>query len=41
VLLGAGDSLFGRADRDKQMLKLREHETYANGIVKAIYDVTR
>jgi dihydrofolate reductase len=41
VLLGAGKSLFGRSDRDKRMLTLREHETYANGIVKAIYDVTR
>ncbi len=41
VLLGAGKSLFGRADRDKQMLTLRESESYANGILKAIYDVRR
>ena len=41
VLLGAGKSLFGRADRDKQMLTLRESQTYRNGILKLIYDVTR
>ncbi|GHG15810.1 deaminase reductase [Streptomyces albogriseolus] len=41
VLLGAGKSLFGRADRDKQMLALRESETYSNGIVKLVYDVRR
>lgn len=41
VLLGAGKSLFGRADRDKQLLRLRESETYSNGIVKLIYDVGR
>ena len=41
VLLGAGKSVFGRADRDKQLLKLRESETYSNGIMKLIYDVTR
>ncbi|PSK81395.1 dihydrofolate reductase [Murinocardiopsis flavida] len=39
VLLGAGKSLFSRADKDKQMLRLREAETYPNGIVKVIYDV--
>jgi dihydrofolate reductase len=37
VLLGAGKSLFGRADRDKHMLTLRESETYSNGILKLIY----
>jgi dihydrofolate reductase len=41
VLLGAGKSLFGRADRDKQMLTLRESETYSNGILKLVYDVKR
>jgi len=41
VLLGAGKSLFGRADRDKQMLALRESESYSNGILKLIYDVRR
>jgi len=41
VLLGAGKSLFGRADRDKQMLRPRESETYSNGILKLVYDVKR
>jgi dihydrofolate reductase len=41
VLLGAGKSLFGRADRDKYMLRLRESETYSNGILKLVYDVER
>ena len=40
VLLGAGKSLFGRADRDKHMLTLRESETYSNGILKLVYEVT-
>lgn len=39
VLLGAGKSLFSDADRDKQMLRLRESHSYPNGIVKLIYDV--
>jgi dihydrofolate reductase len=41
VLLGAGKSVFGRADRDKQMLTLRESESYSNGILKLVYDVKR
>ncbi|WP_327721650.1 dihydrofolate reductase family protein [Streptomyces sp. NBC_00490] len=41
VLLGAGKSLFHRADRDKQMLSLRESASYSNGIMKLIYDVKR
>ena len=41
TLLGAGKSLFGRADRDKHMLTLRESESYSNGIVKLVYDVKR
>jgi hypothetical protein len=41
VLLGAGKSLFGRADRDKHMLALRESESYSNGILKLVYDVKR
>ena len=41
VLLGAGKSVFGRADRDKQMLRLRETQSYSNGIVKMVYDVVR
>lgn len=39
VLLGAGKSLFSRADKDKQVMRLRESEAYPNGIVKVIYDV--
>ncbi|MBU2667808.1 dihydrofolate reductase family protein [Actinoplanes bogorensis] len=39
VLLGAGKSIFSRADNDKRMLKLRESEPYANGVVKMIYEV--
>jgi dihydrofolate reductase len=41
VLLGAGKSLFSRADKDKQVLSLRESAGYPNGIVKLIYDVVR
>ncbi|MFF4273362.1 dihydrofolate reductase family protein [Streptomyces sp. NPDC001536] len=41
VLLGAGKSLFHRADSDKQMLSLRESESYSNGILKLVYDVKR
>ncbi|MET8153168.1 dihydrofolate reductase family protein [Actinoplanes sp. NPDC049668] len=41
VLLGAGKSLFDRADRDKHMLALRESESYKNGILKLVYDVRR
>ncbi|MFI2711315.1 dihydrofolate reductase family protein [Micromonospora sp. NPDC018662] len=39
VLLGAGKSLFSAADRDKQMLRLRESAAYPNGVLKLIYDV--
>jgi dihydrofolate reductase len=39
VLLGAGKSLFSRADKDKQTLNLRTSEAYPNGVVKMIYDV--
>jgi dihydrofolate reductase len=41
VLLGAGKSLFSKADKDKQALSLRESAAYPNGIVKLIYDVVR
>ena len=41
VLLGAGKSLFSRADRDKQRLSLRASSAYPNGVVKLIYDVVR
>jgi dihydrofolate reductase len=39
VLLGAGKSLFSKADNDKRSLRLRESEAYSNGILKLIYDV--
>lgn len=39
VLLGAGKSVFSTADKDKQVLRLRESEAYPNGIVKLVYDV--
>ena len=39
TLLGAGKSLFSRADRDRQKLVLRASDTYPNGILKLIYDV--
>lgn len=39
VLLGAGKFLFGRDDRDKRHLRLRESESYANGVTKLVYDV--
>ncbi|MCP2290249.1 dihydrofolate reductase family protein [Nocardia amikacinitolerans] len=41
VLLGAGKSLFSRADRDKQQLRLKESASYSNGVTKLIYDVVR
>ncbi|ADD42383.1 dihydrofolate reductase family protein [Stackebrandtia nassauensis] len=37
VLLGAGKSLFSRADLDKRVLRLRESEAYPNGVLKVIY----
>jgi dihydrofolate reductase len=39
VLLGAGKSMFSREDRDKQQLRLRESESYSNGVTKVVYDV--
>lgn len=39
VLLGAGKSLFSTVDRGRQQLRLRGSEAYANGVVKAVYDV--
>lgn len=41
LLLGAGKSVFSRADRDQQKLSLRESAAYSNGIVKVLYDVVR
>ena len=39
VLLGAGKRLFSDADKDRQVLRVRESETYDNGITKLVYDV--
>lgn len=39
LLLGAGKSLFSRDDRDKRPLRLRESESYSNGVTKLVYDV--
>ncbi|MEU7630216.1 dihydrofolate reductase family protein [Nocardia sp. NPDC049220] len=41
VLLGSGKSLFGRADRDKQQLRLAQAATYSNGVAKLVYHVVR
>lgn len=41
VLLGAGKRLFSGADKDAQKLTLVEHEAYANGIQKQVFDVVR
>jgi dihydrofolate reductase len=39
LLLGAGKKMFSDTDKDKQMLRLLESETYDNGIQKLVYDV--
>ena len=41
VLLGAGKRLFSADDRDSRRLRLRESDTYANGVAKLCYDVMR
>ena len=41
VLLGSGKRLFSQTDKDKQMLKVVEAESYSNGIQKIVYDVIR
>ncbi|PJI91117.1 dihydrofolate reductase family protein [Luteimicrobium subarcticum] len=41
LLLGAGTRLFSDTDRDAQRLTLVEHEVYANGIQKQVFDVRR
>ncbi|MEU8133796.1 dihydrofolate reductase family protein [Streptodolium elevatio] len=41
VLLGAGKRLFSGTDKDRQNLKLIEHEAYANGLQKNVFDVVR
>ncbi len=40
VLLGAGKRMFSDTDKEKQMLSLRESESYRNGIQKLVYDVS-
>ncbi|MFI7321176.1 dihydrofolate reductase family protein [Streptomyces venezuelae] len=39
LLLGAGKRLFSDADNDAQKLRLVEHEAYANGLQKNVFDV--
>ena len=39
LLLGAGKRLFSAADKDATKLELVEHDTYANGIQKQVWDV--
>jgi dihydrofolate reductase len=41
VLLGAGKRLFSAADKDTTKLTLVEHEAYANGVQKQVFDVVR
>ena len=39
VLLGAGKRMWSDTDKEKQMLRLIESESYDNGIQKLVYDV--
>ncbi|MFF3484701.1 dihydrofolate reductase family protein [Streptomyces sp. NPDC002701] len=41
LLLGAGKRLFSDTDKDTQKLRLVEHEVYANGLQKNVFDVVR
>ena len=41
LLLGAGKRLFSDTDKDTQKLTLVEHESYANGLQKNVFDVVR
>lgn len=41
VLLGGGKRMFSESDKEKQRLRLVEHEAYANGIQKQVYEVLR
>jgi dihydrofolate reductase len=41
LLLGAGRRLFSEADKDVTKLHLVEHEAYANGVQKQVFDVVR
>lgn len=39
VLLGAGKSVFSRADVEQQRLELVESASYPNGVIKLVYEV--
>lgn len=39
LLLGAGKRLYSDTSKDTQKLKLVEHEVYANGVQKNVFDV--
>jgi dihydrofolate reductase len=41
TILGAGKRLFSETDKDKQMLRLVESDSYSNGIQKLVYEVVR
>jgi dihydrofolate reductase len=41
LLLGAGKRLFSTSDVDARKLNLVEHEVYANGLQKQVWDVVR
>ncbi|AXK33131.1 deaminase [Streptomyces armeniacus] len=41
LLLGAGKRLFSDTDKDTQKLRLVEHEAYANGLQKNVFEVVR
>ena len=41
VVLGAGKRMWSETDKEKQRLQVVESETYANGIIKLVYDVVR
>ncbi|MFE2156509.1 dihydrofolate reductase family protein [Streptomyces lydicus] len=41
LLLGTGKRLFSATDKDTQKLQLVEHEVYANGLQKNVFDVVR
>lgn len=41
VLLGAGKHVFSRDDVEQQRLSLVASDSYPNGVVKLVYDVTR
>lgn len=41
ILLGAGKRMWSQADKDLEKLRVVESETYANGVLKLVYDVVR